>query len=345
MGEELTKRCSFGMTVVKCNEVGHWELVRDDCACAADDIWPQTELNTRVEVTCANRGKLTRECLSTGVWGEVQNFNCKCPAEGVWSETPAGSYARAGCGSGFVRRLCGTDGQWTEIYDRSACYCSPQSGWQRTLSGETATKACPAGEMTRECDEQGAWKEIDYSNCMCKALDGFDATPVNTVATAPCFDADGVPDPENTQTRFCGPDGEWGAVDQNQCPVKWCPSQQSWYKVPVGTRPTTVTIGCMHGERSRVCNVNGVWGPVNNENCRCTYTEDEQEVLLPPGESYGKACSVGERVYTCNADSGYFDPVDLSDCKCGREGPFATTLAGDIASSSCSEGTLSLIHI
>lgn len=166
MGEELTKRCSFGMTVVKCNEVGHWELVRDDCACAADDIWPQTELNTRVEVTCANRGKLTRECLSTGVWGEVQNFNCKCPAEGVWSETPAGSYARAGCGSGFVRRLCGTDGQWTEIYDRSACYCSPQSGWQRTLSGETATKACPAGEMTRECDEQGAWKEIDYSNCM-----------------------------------------------------------------------------------------------------------------------------------------------------------------------------------
>lgn len=49
MGEELTKRCSFGMTVVKCNEVGHWELVRDDCACAADDIWPQTELNTRVE--------------------------------------------------------------------------------------------------------------------------------------------------------------------------------------------------------------------------------------------------------------------------------------------------------
>ena len=343
MGEELTKRCSFGMTVVKCNEVGHWELVRDDCACAADDIWPQTELNTRVEVTCANRGKLTRECLSTGVWGEVQNFNCKCPAEGVWSETPAGSYARAGCGSGFVRRLCGTDGQWTEIYDRSACYCSPQSGWQRTLSGETATKACPAGEMTRECDEQGAWKEIDYSNCMCKALDGFDATPVNTVATAPCFDADGVPDPENTQTRFCGPDGEWGAVDQNQCPVKWCPSEQSWYKVPVGTRPTTVTIGCMHGERSRVCNVNGVWGPVNNENCRCTYTEDEQEVLLPPGESYGKACSVGERVYTCNADSGYFDPVDLSECKCGREGPFATTLAGDIASSSCSEGTMTRV--
>ena len=56
MGEELTKRCSFGMTVVKCNEVGHWELARDDCACAADDIWPQTELNTRVERD--SRGKL-----------------------------------------------------------------------------------------------------------------------------------------------------------------------------------------------------------------------------------------------------------------------------------------------
>ena len=40
MGEELTKRCSFGMTVVKCNEVGHWELASDDCACAADDICP-----------------------------------------------------------------------------------------------------------------------------------------------------------------------------------------------------------------------------------------------------------------------------------------------------------------
>ena len=290
MGDEREKICSFGMKKVVCNEVGHWVLEQDNCACAQEDIWEQTEPNTRVEVTCANGGKLVRECMATGFWSEVQNFNCRCPAEGVWSETPAGRFARAGCGSGFIERLCGTDGRWTETYDRSSCFCSPQNGWQRTLSGETATKACPAGEMTRECDEQGAWKEVDYSNCMCEALDGFDATPVNTLATAPCFDADGVPDPENKQTRFCG--------------------------------------------------ANGVWGPVNNENCRCTYTADEQEMLLLPGESYAKDCSVGERVYRCNADSGYFDPVDLSECMCGREGPFATTVAGDIASSSCSMGTM-----
>ena len=190
------------------------------------------------------------------------------------------------------------------------------------------------------CGEFGTWGEIDYSNCMCKAMDGFEATPVNTLATATCFDQDGVPDSTYVQTRFCGPDGEWGEIDQSQCPVKWCPSEQSWYKVPVGNRPTIVTIGCMSGERRRQCNVNGQWGPVDVEDCDCVYSlEDEIERLLRPGDSYSLACSVGERVYKCNEESGYFDPVDLSTCMCGTDGRFATTPAGNLASAACSEGT------
>ena len=340
----MAHNCSYGASVVLCNEVGHWEYQQDDCACATDGIWAQAELNTVSEVICGNGGRLRRTCLTTGFWDEVQNFRCKCPAEGIWGETDAGTYARAGCGNGFIRRLCGDDGQWTDTYDRSACYCSPQSGWQLTLSGETAIKSCPVGEMTRTCDQWGTWGPIDSSKCMCEALDGFDVTPVKTRAEAPCFDADGVPDPVNKQYRYCGADGQWGEVDQMQCPVKWCPTVQSWYKVPVGSRPTTVTIGCMHGERSRVCNVNGVWGPVNIENCHCMYsTETQEDILLPPGSSYQLPCSVGERVFTCNSESGYFDPVDLSTCKCGADGQFATTPAGELASASCSSGTATRI--
>ena len=210
--------------------------------------------------------------------------------------------------------------------------------------GNEAVKACPSGYQTRTCGEYGVWSDIDYSNCRCKAMDGFEDTPVNTYANTTCFDMDGVPDEVYTQTRFCGPNGEWGEVDQSQCPVKWCPSEPSWYKVPVGNRPTTVVMGCMSGERHRVCNVNGEWGPVDTSNCNCVYSlEDEIERLLTPGDSYALPCSVGERTYKCNEDSGYFDPVDLSNCKCGTDGRFATTAAGNLASVACSEGTATRI--
>ena len=203
---------------------------------------------------------------------------------------------------------------------------------------------CPSGFQSRVCGAFGVWQDIDYSNCRCKALDGFEDTPVNTYANTTCFDMDGVPDPVYTQTRFCGPNGEWGEVDQSQCPVKWCPSEPSWYKVPVGNRPTLVVVGCMSGERYRQCNVNGEWGPVDTSNCNCVYSlEDELERLLAPGDSYSLPCSMGERTFKCNENSGYFDPVDLSNCMCRTDGRFATTLAGNLASVACSEGTATRI--
>ena len=344
VGGILNRTCSYGAKVLVCNEMGHWEYLQNDCACKADGIWDQAQLNTVSEVVCGNGGRLRRKCNDKGQWSEVEDFRCRCPIDGIWSETVAGEYGVAGCGNGYIRRKCGEDGQWTEIYDRSACYCSPQSGWPLTFSGQVAMKACPVGEITRICNEWGSWESPDDSECMCEALDGFEATPVNTLANATCFDADGVPDPDHVQFRFCGSDGQWGDLNQDDCPSKWCPTVDSWYKVPVGSRPTLVTIGCMEGERSRWCHINGMWGPVNTDNCYCVYsTEEENDALLPPGSSYDLPCSVGERVFTCNAESGYFDPVDLSTCKCEADGRFRTTSAGSLASASCSEGTATRI--
>lgn len=181
---------------------------------------------------------------------------------------------------------------------------------------------------------------MDYSNCRCEAVDGFEATRVDSYAEAYCLDMDGVPDEEHKQTRYCDPEGRWGAVDQSQCPVKWCPTVDSWYKVPVGHTPTIVRLGCMSGERWRQCNLNGVWGPVNTDNCDCVYSPSEgAEALLRPGDSYSLACSLGERVYKCNEESGYFDPVDLSSCLCEGDGRFATSKAGELASAGCDFGT------
>ena len=108
-------------------------------------------------------------------------------------------------------------------------------------------KACPSGEQTRQCNEWGDWGAIDYSNCRCKAVDGFEATRVDSYATADCLDINGMPDGEFKQTRYCDAEGNWGEVDQSQCPVKWCPTVDSWYKVPVGHTPTIVRLGCMSG--------------------------------------------------------------------------------------------------
>lgn len=263
----------------------------------------------------------------------------ECPAEGIWEETEANTWASVGCGNGFQRRFCGPDGQWTTQYDLSACYCAPQSGWALTLSGETASRSCPAGSMTRACNADGSWAEIDYSDCKCKGVDGFEDTPVNTPATIPCRNADGEDDEQYSQTRYCGADGEWSDVDQSQCPVKWCPTVQSWYSVPVGLQPTTVTIGCMSGYRTRVCNINGAWGPVNTDHCQCTYNnEDGDLTLLNPSESYSLRCDQGERSFTCNAESGYFDPVNLDNCACASNENFPTTGAGRMASFLCGLG-------
>ena len=66
-------------------------------------------------------------------------------------------------------------------------------------------KACPSGEQTRQCNEWGDWGAIDYSNCRCKAVDGFEATRVDSYATADCLDINGMPDgsfrPYDTATR------------------------------------------------------------------------------------------------------------------------------------------------
>lgn len=181
---------------------------------------------------------------------------------------------------------------------------------------------------------------MDYSNCRCAAVDGFEAARVNSYATAPCLDMDGVPDEQFTMTRYCDAEGNWSEADQSQCAVKWCLTVDSWYKVPVGRTPTIVRMGCMHGERWRQCNLNGVWGPVNTDNCDCVYSPSEEtETLLRPGESYSLACSLGERVFKCNEESGYFDPVDLSSCRCEGDGRFVTSNAGDMASASCQFGT------
>ena len=52
--------------------------------------------------------------------------------------------------------------------------------------GNEAVKACPSGYQTRTCGDYGVWSDIDYSNCRCKAMDGFEDTPVNTYPYSQC---------------------------------------------------------------------------------------------------------------------------------------------------------------
>ena len=40
---------------------------------------------------------------------------------GITAIGAAAMGALTGCGNGFVERLCGLDGHWTEVYDRSSC--------------------------------------------------------------------------------------------------------------------------------------------------------------------------------------------------------------------------------
>ena len=70
------KVCSFGAVVRVCNEIGHWELTQDDCACAAEGLWEQTELGETRQLQCGNGGLLRRTCMNTGYWAEQQDFNC-----------------------------------------------------------------------------------------------------------------------------------------------------------------------------------------------------------------------------------------------------------------------------
>ena len=70
------KICSFGAVVRVCNEIGHWKLTQNDCACAADGLWEQTELGETRQIQCGNGGLLRRTCMNSGYWDDEQNFNC-----------------------------------------------------------------------------------------------------------------------------------------------------------------------------------------------------------------------------------------------------------------------------
>lgn len=109
VGGILNRTCSYGAKVLVCNEMGHWEYLQNDCACKADGIWDQAQLNTVSEVVCGNGGRLRRKCNDKGQWSEVEDFRCRCPIDGIWSETVAGEYGVAGCGNGYIRRKCGED--------------------------------------------------------------------------------------------------------------------------------------------------------------------------------------------------------------------------------------------
>lgn len=82
MGDSLSHVCSYGRVEVLCNNVGHWELVQNDCACAQEGIWEQAELGTTHEVLCAV-GRKRRTCGSDGFWEEEQDFGCSRGARGV----------------------------------------------------------------------------------------------------------------------------------------------------------------------------------------------------------------------------------------------------------------------
>ena len=70
------KICSFGAVVRVCNEIGHWNRTQNDCACAADGLWEQTELGETRQIQCGNGGLLRRTCMNSGYWDDEQNFNC-----------------------------------------------------------------------------------------------------------------------------------------------------------------------------------------------------------------------------------------------------------------------------
>ena len=76
VGMHDEKVCSFGAVVRVCSEIGHWELVQNDCACAADGLWEQAELGATRRLQCGNGGLLLRTCMDSGFWASVQNFNC-----------------------------------------------------------------------------------------------------------------------------------------------------------------------------------------------------------------------------------------------------------------------------
>lgn len=76
VGMEDSKICSFGAVVRVCSNIGHWTMVQNDCACAAEDIWEQAALGTTQELRCGNNGVLRRTCMDSGFWAAVQNFNC-----------------------------------------------------------------------------------------------------------------------------------------------------------------------------------------------------------------------------------------------------------------------------
>ena len=84
VGGILNRTCSYGAKVLVCNEMGHWEYLQNDCACKADGIWDQAQLNTVSEVVCGNGGRLRRKCNDKGQWSEVEDFRCRCPIDGIW---------------------------------------------------------------------------------------------------------------------------------------------------------------------------------------------------------------------------------------------------------------------
>ena len=75
MGDVLLQTCSYGRVEMHCNDVGHWQIDVNDCACAADGVWEQSERGQTSEVVCGI-GRMRRTCGSNGFWEEVQDFNC-----------------------------------------------------------------------------------------------------------------------------------------------------------------------------------------------------------------------------------------------------------------------------
>jgi kringle domain-containing protein/hormone receptor domain-containing protein len=154
------------------------ECVAIPTECAAEGVWPVTDVGSTASIACASgfTGSRTRTCGAAGVWGAVDTTSCvaiptECAAEGVWPATDVGSTATVSCASGFTgtrTRACGAAGVWA-AEDTTSCVaipteCAADGAWPATTIGSTATLACPiayAGSLSRACGAGGVWADAD----------------------------------------------------------------------------------------------------------------------------------------------------------------------------------------
>eukprot|EP00344_Euplotes_crassus_P000717 CAMPEP_0196997228 /NCGR_PEP_ID=MMETSP1380-20130617/2899_1 /TAXON_ID=5936 /ORGANISM="Euplotes crassus, Strain CT5" /LENGTH=240 /DNA_ID=CAMNT_0042413401 /DNA_START=51 /DNA_END=773 /DNA_ORIENTATION=+ len=196
-GMEVVGDCQAGYTghpIRFCNAGGVWDSAHAGscqpltCRSTKDStsIWPEAAAGEVARGKCSNQllsGSPTRICQLDGTWGPVDDpctvASQTCPGEPYttamsFPATPAGTLSFGICAegyTGFPLRMCGEDGQWSEIVtntcQRSMCPEDTSAGftWPATGSLDQISVSCPSGSgsLTRFCNASGAWEQVESS--------------------------------------------------------------------------------------------------------------------------------------------------------------------------------------